>query len=188
MKKYINLLPPAQQRELKNLRLTQQVRDFGILLGVSLAVLAMLFVALRFYLKGELANSQDRLAAEQNLLNNLETSSFRDQLDRFNAELVDFKFLQSKKENNKFSAALLEIAQKIPRDLTVDRFALDEKTGKIEIGGRAANRSSVLSFRRSLAASDLFTNVNFPLANLETPRDLPWQYRLYLKAPKNAAN
>ncbi len=187
VKRYINLLPPAEQQELRTLRLSGNVKDFGIWLCLTLAITAMLFVAIRFYLNGELENSQGRLATEKELLDNVENSAFREDLDRFNSELADSQTLQSKQ--NKFSEVLIEIAQKIPKDITLDTFALDEKTGRIEIGGKAGSRDSVLSFRRSILDSERFTNINFPLSNLEKPRDLIWHYSFYLKKskPKNDA-
>lgn len=179
VKRYINLLPPREQQELKILRVNGQIRDFGIWFGLSLCVAIMLFVAIRFYLKGELANSRERFGAETALLNSLETTEFRKEIELFNAELDDFKILQDSQDE--WSGVLIEIAEKIPRNMTLERFSADRETGRVDIGGRAGTRDSVLVFRRALIASDRFINVNFPLSNLEKPRDLDWQYRFYLK-------
>jgi len=178
-KRYINLLPPLEQQELRILRINQQVRDFGIWLLFSLAVLITLFVAARFYLISELKQTTEELAAELDVLNNLETSDFRKEVERFNTELGNFELLQDKQKQ--LSGTLTEMAQKIPPDLTLDKFSVDTGTGRVEISGRGGSRSSVLAFRQSLLKSDRFKNVSFPLANLERSNDVVWRYRFFLK-------
>ena len=182
MRRYINLLPPTEQQELRGMQFSSHIREFAIWLCLSLGVLAMFFVAIRFYLKGELENSESRLAAEKELLDNVESSVFREDLDRFNGELADFQTLQGKQ--NKYSEVLVEIAQRMPKDMTLDTFTLDDKTGRIEIGGRAASRNSVLALRNSLLQSERFANINFPLTNLEKRTNVSWEYRFFLKKPK----
>ena len=161
------------------MQVNQQIRDFGIRLLISLAVLIAIFLAIRFYLNIEVKQTREELARETGLLNSLETSAFRKEVERFNAELANFEILE--KKQGKLSGILTEIAQKMPADLTLDRLTVDQSTGRIEIAGRASNRNSVLSFRQALIASERFKNINFPLANLEKPSNVAWQYRFFLK-------
>ena len=109
IKRYINLLPPVEQQELRIMQVNQQIRDFGIRLLISLAVLIAIFLAIRFYLNIEVKQTREELARETGLLNSLETSAFRKEVERFNAELANFEILEKKYNCPRYELGFIKI-------------------------------------------------------------------------------
>lgn len=178
MKRFINLLPPDEQRQIANIATNAQVLRFGLWLMVSFAVLIAALLAARFVLLRQMSSVAADLAAVTETLRTLETSQLRQDLERFNLDLRNFSALS--KAQQQWSGVLEDFQKLLPADLTVDSFSLG--TGeKIEVAGRGGTRKSVLQLRQNILQSSSFVNVNFPLKNLERAVDAPWSYRFYVK-------
>lgn len=180
MKKSINLLPPAEQKEIKLLEASREVRDFGIWLVVSLAALAALLFVTRIFLSAELASVAGQQAASAAALENLQGGALRQEIELFNKDLANFKKLEE--HETSLAPVLREFGRLLPPDLTLDSLNITRADGKVEVSGRGGTRTSVLRLRQLLLDSEYFENVNFPLANLERAGDTPWKYRFYIKS------
>lgn len=182
MKHYINLLPPVEQQLLKVAETSAQVRDFGVLLGISLVVLSGFLFAAKIFLNEQLESSVAQLATETETLAWLESTSARKAVEALNLDLENFQLLEARAE--KWSRVLIELARRLPADMTLDNLTIDRSSLRVEAAGRAGTRTSVLRFRETLLDSEYFANVNFPLSNLERSRNVPWQYRFQIKPEK----
>jgi len=182
IKKYINLLPPAEQQLVKVEETSGLIKDFGIWLAIALVVLSLFLFATKIFLNERLDDSRQQLATETETLTRLQATEARKEVEMLNADLQNLKVLESQAE--KWSAALIELARLLPADMTVDSLSIDRKTLRVEASGHAASRSSVLGLRAGLIESEFFSNVNFPLDNLEKSRNLPWKYRFQLNRDK----
>lgn len=182
MKRYINLLPPAEQQLIKVAETSNAIRDFGIWLGISLVALSVLLFATKIFLNKQLERSAEQLATETETLLKLEATSARKEVEALNLDLENFKILDSRAE--KWSRVLIELARRLPPDMTLDSITIDRSSLRVEVAGRADTRISVLRFRETLIASEYFANVNFPLGNLKRSRNVPWQYRFQIKPEK----
>lgn len=182
MKKNINLLPPSEQKKIKLIRVGEELRDFAIWVTLSLLILGGFLFAAIIFLKEELSSINDQIESQQQILGNIQSTQIRADIDRFNDGLSNFAKISSVSEQ--WSKALAELASLLPRDMTIDTLDITRSDKKFEIKGRAGNRNSVLKLRQNLLNSEYFAGVNFPLANLEKSRDVPWSYRFYVKTEK----
>ena len=179
MKRNINLLPPDNQQQLKLARLNSEVLSFGIWLILSLLVFITVLFAAWIVTRSRLEGTTEQIAQQTKVLNELKQASVRREAEAYNQNLSNFQVLQKAHEN--WFLVLAELARRLPSDLVLDSFIMNRTNKKVEISGNAASRDSVLKFRQNLLASPYFTNVNFPLSNLEQPKNLVWKYKFYVK-------
>lgn len=179
MKKAVNLLPPAEQRELRTAATHAQVISFGGWLVVSLLVLSLFLFLGRIFLEIETQTVSEQVAAEREGLEKYNVKEFRAEVVAFNKNLSNFQVLVE--ENHNWSQVFLEIGRILPSQVTLDGITIDGTDLKVELNGRAASREAVLQLRQNLLQSDFFQRVNFPLDNLENPADLEWSYRFYIR-------
>jgi len=182
MKKSINLLPPPEQKKIKLIRMSEEIRDFAIWLTLSLFILGGFLFAAIVFLKEELSSVSEQITSQQEVLGNIQSTQIKGDIDRFNEGLTNFTTIRS--ESEQWSKALAELASLLARDVTIDGLDITRADKKFEIKGRAGNRNSVLKLRQDLLNSEYFGGVNFPLANLEKARDTDWSYRFYVKTEK----
>lgn len=179
MKRYINLLPPEEQKQIAASVRGAQLLSFGFLLLLSVAVLAAAIFAYQFWLRQELAAGAAEVRARTQALAELQSSQVQGEIREFNADLKNFSAL-AKTEGVLLGPVLLDMVRLLPADLTVDRISTSAE-GRIELAGRSGARASVLRLRQNILGSEKFVNVNFPLKNLEKPQDVNWSYRFYVK-------
>ena len=179
MKRYINLLPPEEQRQIALAQMTGSIFRFGLGLVVSLAALAVALLGAQFMFRRELGRVTADLAARTQALHELQTSTLRKDISTFNLDLKNFTTLAAGQQH--WSDVLAEFAKLLPADLTLDTLTIDGGSGKVEVAGRGGTRRSVLQLRQNILGSRSFVNVNFPLKNLERANDTPWSYRFNLK-------
>lgn len=179
MKKYINLLPPDYQRDARLGRLNFQILSFGIWSIASLLIFAAILFASFVVLRQRLSGVEQEIVGESKVLDELKETSVRKEVEAYGQNLKNFETLTKARDN--WSAVLVELANDLEKDMTLDTLTVGRLDRKVEVAGHAGSRSSVLKFRQSLIASAHFVNVNFPLANLEKPKDLNWKYRFYVK-------
>ncbi|MDP3741455.1 MAG: PilN domain-containing protein [bacterium] len=178
MKRYINLLPPDFQKQVKLEKLQSQVVSFGIWSAVSLLVFATILFASFVVLKQSLIGLAEEVAVQTKVLDEIKETSVRKEVEIYNNNLKNFETLAAAR--NDWSVVLMEIARTLPKDMTIDSLTINRLDKKVELGGHSRSRDQVLQFRKNLVSSSYFTNVNFPLANLEKPTDLNWKYRFFL--------
>ena len=179
MKKAVNLLPPAEQHELRLAAVHAQVVGFGTWLVASFLVLSLFLFLGQIFLKIEQETVTDQVSAESEDLEKLHVDDFRAEVAGFNTNLGNFQTLL--KENHAWSQVLQEIARLLPTQITLDGIAIDGSNLKVELNGRAGSRDAVLLLRQNLLQSPYFQKVNFPLDNLENAADLKWSYRFYIR-------
>ena len=180
--KYINLLPPAEQQKNKVEDVSRQIQDFGIWIVLSLAVLAVVFFVAELFLRGQMQSAAENMAAATGSLNSIHSSSVKKEVEIFNKNLNNFQSLGKQHEN--WSRIFNELALALPVDVIVDSLVIDREGHKVEAAGHAGKRTSVLKLRQNILASEYFTNINFPLSNLEKAAGPAWKYRFYIKPEK----
>jgi len=179
MKRSLNLLPPQDQSNITLERITKRISNLFAWILISLLVVLVLLLGTKAYLAAQLSSVSDRVAMQQQIVSQEENKELKNRLDRLNSHLknlVTFDAYQAE-----WSAALIEFAKVLPRNVSLDTFLADRTTGQIRITGFAKSRESVLELRENLLDSDYFTNVNFPLSNLIRPNDVNFHYTFYVE-------
>ena len=182
MKKNVNLLPPAEQKQFKLETLNYTIANFGVWILLSLVVFVALLFMAQLLLDQRVEDTTKQVNARYQELQNLKLPEVQKEIEILNKNLANFQKLEAVHEV--WSSMLIEFARLVPSDLTVDSILITRKDNKIEISGHGLTRKSVLELRENLLSSSYFQFVNFPLSNLEKARDVSWKYRFYFNEEK----
>jgi Tfp pilus assembly protein PilN len=176
--KLINLLPKAEQRELKLQSFADQLTMFWICAIVSIVFFVALTYTAKIYLEGQMTETESQIAVEKQVLKSSDNELLKKQVETMNAQIAGIKNLQSQHYN--WSAALMELARLIPPDMIIDTLDAERATGEIHIEGMSATRESVLLFWANMHKSEYFGDINFPLSNLNFPTNDPYEFTFYV--------
>lgn len=177
-KKAVNLLPPAEQKKNELWKLNTVLLTFGWLVSLSIVVLVILILGVRIFLASQAAQGALKTGEKAAILEGLRAGQATRDARTFEENLKNFQKLIA--AGRPFGPPVLELARILPPDVTVDWLEMT-RDGRIEIAGRAGTRESILTFRENIMASPLFRDINFPLKNLEKPRDASFRYSFYVK-------
>ena len=158
-----------------------QVINFGVWLVMSFLIMILFLFASGLYLSSSLNYYDQQISSKTEELARLEQTPVQKEAERLNSVLINFKTIAG--QDMQWSPYLTELARVLPVDVSIDSLVIDRETKKVEVAGRAATRESVLKLRDNILASNYFENINFPLSNLQAPRDVMWKYKFYLKNP-----
>lgn len=180
--KIINLLPESEQKELRMQVVAEQVSSFWIWILLSFVIFGAFSYLGQFTLKEQITQTERTINVRSVVLNSGENEKYKTEVEVLNNNIKSIKALN--KEHYKWSQVLEEIALILPLDVTLDSLILQRDTGKIDIIATAKDRDSILTFWANVIKSPYFTNINFPLSNLEKPIDAPFMFTFYLKPGK----
>lgn len=178
MKKYINLLSPEDQKDVRLEKTNTALLKFYFWGGLSLVLLFAVLFAGRFYLSFEISQIKDRIAVQQQAVSTEENQKLKKQLGDFNTKLKNLVNLDE--HQALWSEVVINFARLVPGDVAIDSFTADRQTGKIKIAGFAKTRESVLQLRDNLLESEFFKDVNFPLSNLTRPTNVNFRYAFFV--------
>ena len=178
-KKRINLLPPEEQKE-NHLRVTRLlIIRLGVLGIGSILVLTLILFSARLFLTTTLRQTEADIVANNKTLAGFAGAGLENEIATLNETITNFGSLEGAQK--KWSPYLMELARLMPADVSLDSIVINRTSRKVELAGKAANRDSVLELRQNILSSAYFENINFPLYNLVTARNVAWKYRFYLK-------
>ena len=180
--KQINLLPKSQQQEVKTQVLARKLVVFWIWVAGSLVVLLLLALATRLYLNREIASTQKQIDADKALLATSDYRGLQKEVISLNTDIGEIANLRA--QHYEWSDALVQLANLVPPTMQLNTVTLDASTGAIQIAGQAKTRQDVIAFWQNVIKSQYFTNIDFPLTNLEKA-DLPaFTFTFYVNKDK----
>ena len=179
MKKSPNLLPPLEKTNLVWANHHSQISKFGIYLIVSLLVTIAACGVGFFAVKHNLSASEKLLVETQREFEQIQETGLAEEIADINLNMGNYGTLSD--AHVAWSPVLIEFAKLVPSDVAVTTISIDRETLKVELTGKAALRESVLELRKNIINSTYFHNINFPLFNLESPREVRWKYRFYIR-------
>jgi Tfp pilus assembly protein PilN len=182
MARLINLLPESEQRELHLQMVAQQVSSFWIWVVVSLLIFGGFSYFGQFTINDQIAQTDRTINVRSAVLNSGENEKYKNEVETLNANIKSIEVLS--KEQYQWSRVLQEIAVMLPADIVLDSLIMRRDTGKIDLIATAGERASILKFWSAVVKSEYFTNINFPLSNLEKSTDAPFTFTFYLKSGK----
>ncbi len=180
--KQINLLPKSEQRELRLTFFNEQLIRFWIWILVCLLLFVSLTYIAKAYLSGQVAGIEGEIALSEQVLKSSDNEQLKSQLEVLNQELNSIKHIRN--QHRYWSIALEELAKMLSPDISLDSVIIDRTGNKVDIVGVAGNRESVLKFWSDVHKSEYFTNINFPLANLEKPILDPFSFSFTVNEEK----
>jgi Tfp pilus assembly protein PilN len=180
--KQINLLPKEEQRELRLTFFNDQLIRFWIWILVSMMLFVSITYIAKAYLSGQVAETEGQIALSEQILKSSDNELLKSQVEALNQEISALKSIQT--QHRFWSVALEELPKILATDISLDTMVVDRATGRVDIAGVAGSRESVLKFWSDVHKSDYFTNINFPLSNLEKPVTDPFTFSFTIKEDK----
>ena len=181
-KRYINLLPPEEQKALKLEGLNYTVASFGVWVLLSLVFFIAFIFGAQIILNQEIDDLNEQVTARSSELQNIKQPAVQKEIEVLNRNLANLQTLLPSHED--WTPILVEFARLLPADLTVDSIVITREDSKMEAAGHGDTRESVLNLRNNLLESRYFKDVNFPLSNLERARNVNWEYRFCFNPEK----
>jgi len=160
----INLLSPAEKKQLELANFIRLAISFGIWISVFLIVFILLLVSTY----GSLAI----LLKDQNRLIEIRRADHKTQrlveieetIKKVNDQLIDINLKQ--KELVVWTPALGELSEITLNGIYLDNFAYQASLNRINITGLANTRDTLLFFQEQLEDSPYFIEIEAPLSNL----------------------
>jgi len=160
----INLLPPAEKKQLELANFIRLAASFGIWISVSLIIFVLLLVSAY--------GSLVILLKDQNRLIEIRRADRKTQrlveiegtIEKVNNQLIDINLKQ--KELIVWTPALEELSEITPNGIYLDNFAYQASLNRINITGLANTRDTLLFFQKQLEDSPYFVEIDAPLSNL----------------------
>lgn len=177
--KIINLLPQFAQREIKLHILGRQLHTFGIVIVGSLIIVFFLGLASAFWIQKSISSANVEIFTLNNSLTSSDNRILEEEVKSLNQEIKTINNLRN--QHYYYSKALLEFANLVPANMQISLLTLDRLSGKVEVFGTAKSRDSVLDFWSNVKKSNFFTNIDFPLANLEQATNSQFSFTFYIK-------
>lgn len=176
--KTINLLPKREQKEIRLGFLFNYLKNFWLVVIISLLIVFLLALALKIYLAATIKQTQQAIAQAQNLLASSDNQKVQNEVLALNDDINTIKNLRL--QHYYWSNALEELANLMPADFEINILTFDRATGKVDLTGTAKNRPSIIDFWGAMHKTDYFRQINFPLTNLEKANDVPFTFTFYL--------
>lgn len=174
----INLLPKTEQKEIHYELMSHQLTNFWLWIVLSLALLFILSLLSVFQIKRLSHGADGEIAASRQALSSASNQELEKQVLLLNNEIKKIDLLRA--SHYQWSEALVELSSIIPGDMVIDILSLDRATGKIDMTGFASDRESIIKFWSDMHKSKYFKNINFPLSNLEQPRNTAYQFTFFI--------
>ncbi len=175
----INLLPPAEQKNLQTREIESFLARFFVWILIIFVVMVGILVASRFYLQSILGNIDKDIEKVESQISTQDNQKVKAEIVRNNNIINDYVNLAA--ANPTWSPMLIDFAKLVPDSVGILSFGVDAKTRRIDITGIGLTRDDVLLLRSNILASPLFEKINLPLENLEKATKTPFNYTFYLR-------
>lgn len=180
--KQINLLPKSEQKELKLYFFTVLLWKFWTFLIISLILFWLTAFFAKSYLDLQGSGIAEEISTQKLVLRSSDNERLKSEVGDLNNQIARINSLTS--QHYYWSKALAELANLLPRDVSVNILSLDRLSGKFTIQGTTATRASALQFWSDMHKSDYFRDINFPLTNLEKATDGSFSFTFFVNTEK----
>ncbi|MBP9686338.1 MAG: hypothetical protein KBD66_00890 [Candidatus Doudnabacteria bacterium] len=178
--KQINLLPKEQQKELVLRGWFRNLLRVYMLALASFVLVILLFFGATSYLSLQGRGLQSEAEELRALAATDEATKIKLAVKAVNGYVDDYLTLVATAP--KWSQLFREFTHMVPSGVQVQSFTVDATRKQVTIQGFGATREQVLSLYDALvAASDRFTNVDYPLENVARPTNINFHYSFTVK-------
>lgn len=180
--KRINLLPKSEQQEFRLQLFSKQLLAFLAWVITSLVIFLGIAIGARVLLEQQVKDVDQQIGLDKQILKTSDNERLKSEVTDLNNQILGIKNLAS--QHYFWSSALAELAKIFPADMQIDLISLDRSSGQVDVQGTAGRRDSVLKFWSDLHKSEYFTNINFPLPNLNQATNDPFTFTFFLNPEK----
>lgn len=174
----INLLPPAEKEELKNLRRVGVVLKIGFSAVCAMAV----FIVFMFFTMKAVQIQEDVIVKE---ISRFEKSESYKEVREAQDSLREYSKIASKVKsglNNQQQRwdIIHQINQIIPEDMRIIEFSIDDKNVLL-LKGVAYNREALLFLKEGLEKSENLSKIESPISNFVAEKDVTFEFTAEVK-------
>jgi Tfp pilus assembly protein PilN len=175
----INLLPKEELHNLKVESMSNQTLRFWLSVIAVLVLVFGISLGAKFYLTQKIASSEASIAEKKASLSTASIKKLEQEVLALNQQVNLIQTLRADHYN--WSRALIEVAQLSNGGITLTSLQMDRVTGKVTVQGEASDRDNVLQFWNAVRSSYLFTDIDFPLTNLEKDAGANFSFNFFVK-------
>lgn len=182
----INLLPPAEKKQLKAGKVNIILLRYCLILVAATIFLGLAIGGTLFVLKGNEATAQARIDENNSKVGQL--AAVQAQANNLRASLATAKTILDKEIA--YSKVVLNIAQTLPAGVVLDTLTLDANTfgTPITLNVKAKSPQAAIQLKEALQRSPFFSNVSFQsVSTAEAASDYPTAVVLSLTINKEIA-
>lgn len=171
----MNLLPIRQRKRIKLEILYQNIIFSGLILILLILVLILFLGAFLVFLNFKYQDIEKKIVIEQSWVIQTETiKGMERKIRELNTDLLDLKNMQGKTSN--IYQVLDSISQNLVKSVEIHTIEIDGELSKVTIAGYSSTRENLSAIKQILETSSEYKNINFPLSNLATPKDINFQF------------
>jgi Tfp pilus assembly protein PilN len=176
--KQINLLPQTEARELKLTMASKQLLKFFALIAACLVLFGIAAFISRLFVQASITENQIQIDELQKKLSSSDNKKVEKEVVALNTQIHNLRAINQ--QHYYWSYALVELANLAPNSFHLDSVTFDRTTNQVVVVGTSDSRADVINFWAKVKKSNLFTNINFPLPNLEKPTESPFTFTFYV--------
>jgi len=174
----LNLLPPQEKQSIAAQIKQRWIVFYGSAVIGLLCFFAILLSAIWAYIDIQLNVVQNNLASIQNDIRGQDLKNQQTAVKNLNSYLQKIQSIQ--KNQKSYSTLLNYLAQMVPDGIRIDSLSL-ENDGNATLNGFAQRREQIIAFQESLEKSNIFGNVESPVANLVKPTDINFSFKFKIQ-------
>lgn len=177
----LNLLPPQEIITMRMVRLRIFILQRIIILTVLGLLLLSLFIAADFFLRHNLGLINQDIASKKTEMASSGFTDFEQKINQFNKVLSNASEVQNL--HLRLSPALIEITRLTSSNIKYTYLHINSDDQSVELRGVAAYREDLLSLQENLQKSEWVANLDSPLSNLVSERNV--DFTLHFKLVKD---
>ncbi|MDN5819365.1 MAG: PilN domain-containing protein [bacterium] len=155
----INLLPPAQKRQIRTARYNVVLLRYNIILVAAAIFIALGVLGVYFVMIGTQASARE--TEQENQAKVADYQKVEEEANEFKANLATAKSILS--GNINYSDSIIKIASTIPSGVVIDQLSLDASAfgSPTSLQANAKSYDRAIALKEAFQKSSLFSDVHF---------------------------
>lgn len=170
----LNLLPPAEKKELELIRTGFKLRGFILCFFVSLIIFIIFLTNTLLCLSILLKAQNELVEIRQSDKRNQYLLEMEDKIKEINFEME--RIVQKQKELFLWTPLLEDLAKIVPRGVVLTGVSYSPSNKRISLNGLAESRENVLLFQEALEKNKSCAEVEAPLSNLLKQKEINFTF------------
>lgn len=180
MAKVINLLPKPIQKTRQYELLLKAIQAFVVMSFVLYGIAIALQIGAEIILTSSLSKTKEEIISIQKTSSQEESQKAKDAVKAVNARVLEYKNLSDGVPQ--WSNFIKQFAALVPPEIKINAVSADIISKKVYVSGLAQTRPDVLNFYHNFsAATDTFTQINFPFDNIVRENQVPFNYTFVIQ-------
>jgi len=167
----VNLLPENTKNNLNRKIILTSVKNIS-----GLFLTALIFVGIILILAKTISINNFNNAIEQATLISREYGGINQDIRKINSQILETKQIQ--KDYIIWSDFIKKIMPLIPAEISINYFSASSQGKTVSLKGQASTRESLLTFKKNLEGSALFSKVEIPISYFMSRENISFEINL----------